>query len=116
MSSLLLVPRDHVKIGAVGGGGDGSFFLKGAHRPAISQLETHQLIAGALRSNPDAAREAGKDWDLPHVYGTYEEMIMDAEKIGLSYILIGTPNFAHFAPAKCALENGIPVFCEKPVT
>ena len=34
----------------------------------------------------------------------------------LDYILIVTPNFVHFDPAMKALDAGIPVFCEKPLT
>jgi predicted dehydrogenase len=34
----------------------------------------------------------------------------------MDYVLIVTPNNVHYGPAKLALEAGIPVFCEKPLT
>ncbi len=34
----------------------------------------------------------------------------------MDFITIVTPNFAHFAPAKMALENGFNVVIEKPMT
>ena len=34
----------------------------------------------------------------------------------LDYVVVVTPNHAHFAPALKAISAGIPVFCEKPLT
>ncbi|PIR52907.1 hypothetical protein COU76_03970 [Candidatus Peregrinibacteria bacterium CG10_big_fil_rev_8_21_14_0_10_49_10] len=113
--SLLFAPRHSIKVGMVGGGGPSAFFGN-AHRRAISLLETHRLFAGALRSKPEEAHAAGEEWDLEQVYGNHEAMAGDAQHVGLSYITIVTPNCSHFPVAKYALQQGVPVFCEKPLT
>ena len=62
-----------------------------------------------------------EQWPYPvKAYKSYDAML-DAQKDlpvseRLDYVLIVTPNHAHFDPAMKALELGIPVFCEKPLT
>jgi predicted dehydrogenase len=105
-----------LKVGMIGGGGSGNFFGPVHHR-AICLDGTREVVAGALRSNPDAAMEAAKEWDIQG-YPDYNALI-DAWKAGeleLDYVTIVTPNHAHFEPAKAAVEAGLPVLCEKPMT
>ena len=70
---------------------------------------------------PKIALEEAANWPYPiKGYGSYDEMI-NAQKSAapeekLDYILIVTPNFVHFDPAMKAMDAGIPVFCEKPLT
>ncbi len=105
-----------LRVGIVGGGGGGSFFGK-VHMRACSLDGTRELVAGALRSSPDGAMEAAKEWGIAG-YPTYEAMIeaVTAKRLKLDYVVIATPNCAHYAPAKACLEAGIPVLCEKPMT
>ncbi len=108
-----------LNVGLIGGGG-GAFFAH-PHQKAIHLDGTRRVVAGALRSNPDSAIEDAAHWPYPiKGYGYYDEMI-DAQKDlpeseRLDYVLVVTPNHAHFAPALKAIEAGIPVFCEKPLT
>ena len=58
---------------------------------------------------------------MPETTGTYKPLVLvDTENLPederLDYILIVTPNFVHFDPAMKAIEAGIPVMCEKPLT
>ena len=105
-----------LKVGMVGGGGPDSFFGM-VHRRAIALDDTRSVVAGALRSRPDAAMEAADQWGVqgfPDV-----EAMVEACKAGdldLDYVTITTPNHAHFGPAKACLEAGLPVLCEKPMT
>ncbi len=46
-----------LKVGLIGGGGPGNFF-GGVHKRAISLDGSRELVAGALRSDPDAAMVA----------------------------------------------------------
>jgi predicted dehydrogenase len=108
-----------LKVGLVGGGG-GAFFAH-PHSKAVHFDGTRRIVAAALRSNPQASIEDAANWMYPiHGYGSYDEMInaqADLPKEDrLDYIVIVTPNHAHFDPALKAVQAGIPVFCEKPLT
>mgnify|MGYP005620077709 FL=1 len=108
-----------LNIGLIGGGG-GAFFAH-PHQKAIHFDGTRRVVAAALRSNPEAAIEDASNWTYPIIgYASYDEMI-DAQKEipeteRLDYVVVVTPNHAHFAPSLKAIEAGIPVFCEKPLT
>ncbi|MBN1557705.1 MAG: Gfo/Idh/MocA family oxidoreductase [Lentisphaerae bacterium] len=105
-----------LKVGLVGGGGSDSFFGR-VHQRAACLDGTRQVTAGALRSRPDAALEAAKAWGI-RGFPDYRALV-DAVAKGdpaLDYVVIATPNNAHFEPARACLDAGIPVLCEKPMT
>lgn len=105
-----------LKVGIIGGGGKDSFFGR-VHLRAVSFDATREVVAGALRSTAEGALEAAEEWGIKG-YESYTAML-DAYKRGeqeLDYVVIVTPNFAHYEPAKACLESGLPVFCEKPIT
>lgn len=105
-----------LKVGMIGGGGPGNFF-GGVHRRAVALDDTRTVVAGALRSNPDAAMQAAQDWGVKG-YPDWNAMLEACKsgELALDYVTIVTPNFAHYAPAKAFVEAGIPVLCEKPMT
>lgn len=108
-----------LNVGLIGGGG-GAFFAH-PHQKAIHIDGTRRIVAAALRSNPDAALADAENWTYPiQGYKSYDEMIAAQkglpESERLDYVVIVTPNHAHFDPALKAVEAGIPVFCEKPLT
>src|SRR6185295_6928537 len=107
-------------MGMVGGGNDA--FIGAIHRKAFNMDGLIELTCGALSINPEIARESGKDLFIPaeRIYLMYDEMIkkeseLPAEK-RIDFVTIVTPNFAHFAPAIMALDNGFNVVIEKPMT
>ncbi len=109
-----------LRMGMVGGGKDA--FIGAIHRIAANMDGLIELCCGALSIHNDVAFESGKSLFLPEdrIYLSYEEMIekesrMPAEK-KIDFITIVTPNFAHYAPAIMALENGFNVVLEKPMT
>lgn len=108
-----------LNVGLVGGG-RGAFIVH-PHQKAIHFDGTRRVTAGALFPDPKIALEEAANWPYPiKGYGSYDEMIQAQAKLPaeekLDYILIVTPNFVHFDPAMKALDAGIPVFCEKPLT
>jgi predicted dehydrogenase len=105
-----------LKVGMIGGGGSGSFFGR-VHLRAASLDGTREVVAGALRSAPDASMAAAKEWGIQG-FPDYKSMIRAWKKddLDLDYAVITTPNNAHFAPAKACLDAGLPVLCEKPMT
>jgi len=104
----------------VGGGKDA--FIGAIHRIAANMDGLIELVCGALSIHEDVAKESGKMLFLPEdrTYTNYETMITEEAKRPadqrMDFVTIVTPNFAHFAPAMLALENGFNVVVEKPVT
>ena len=109
-----------LRMGMIGGGKDA--FIGAIHRYALNMDGLIELSCGALSINPDIAKDSGKSLFLPEdrIYLTYDEMIKKEaalpENKRIDFVTIVTPNFAHFAPAMMALENGFNVVIEKPIT
>jgi predicted dehydrogenase len=102
------------------GGGRGAFIVH-AHQRAIHMDGTRRVTAAALRSDPRLALADAKEWPYPiRGYACYDALIADQRNLPreqrLDYIVIVTPNHAHFDPAMKALRARIPVFCEKPLS
>ena len=109
-----------LRMGMVGGGKDA--FIGAIHRHAAFMDGLIELSCGALSINPEIAKDSARSLFLPEdrTYLTYDEMIkkesqLPAEK-KMDFVTIVTPNFAHFAPAMMALDNGFHVVIEKPMT
>lgn len=102
------------------GGGRGAFIVN-PHQKAIHFDGTRRVVAGALFPDAKIAMEEAENWPYPiQGYGSYDEMINAQKSLPenqrLDYVLIVTPNHVHFDPAMKAIQAGIPVFCEKPLT
>ena len=111
-------PKRPLNVGMVGGS---SGFITNAHQRAIFMDGTRRVTCAALSSNPGKALSAAAEWPYPiQGYESYDSMLETELKKPaderIDYVLIQTPNHAHFDPAKKFLEAGIPVFCEKPLT
>lgn len=109
-----------LRMGMVGGGKDA--FIGAIHRIAANMDGLIEVSCGALSINPDIAKDSARSLFLPEdrTYLTFEEMISKESKLGadkkMDFVTIVTPNFAHFAPAMMALDNGFHVVIEKPIT
>ncbi|MDA0347519.1 MAG: Gfo/Idh/MocA family oxidoreductase [Verrucomicrobia bacterium] len=107
-----------LNVGLIGGS---KGFITNAHQRAIFMDGTRRVTAAALSSNPENALRSAEEWPYPITgYESYDAML--EQELGkpqgerIDYVLIQTPNHAHFDPAKKFIEAGIPVFCEKPLT
>lgn len=100
------------------GGGAGSF-IGAVHRRAIALDGQAALVAGALSSSRERAMDSARELGVERAYGTWEEMLkgesarQGAER--LDFVVVVTPNHAHFAPVKAFLEAGFHVVCDKPL-
>ena len=108
-----------LRVGMIGGGGPKNFF--GApHRTAILMDNTAELTAGALRSSAQSSLESARELFFSRGYPDFQAMIREESQLPTSqridYVTIVTPNDSHYPAAKAALEAGIPVLCEKPLT
>jgi predicted dehydrogenase len=109
-----------LRMGMIGGGKDA--FIGAIHRIAANMDGLIELVCGALSIHKETAIESGHLLFLPEdrIYTSYEEMISAESKLPedkrMDFVTIVTPNFAHFAPAMMALDNGFNVVIEKPIT
>jgi len=101
------------------GGGQGAF-IGDVHRKAIAMDGKARLVAGCFSQSYDNTLATGEAWgvDKSRLYKTYEEMLRaEAERADkIDFVIIVTPNNTHFPIAKSAIENGIHVVCDKPLT
>ncbi len=101
------------------GGGRGAFIGQ-VHRMAANLDGKIELVAGAFSSDPEKSKLSGQDFfiDPERAYGNYEEMAKAeaAREDGIDFVSIVVQNHLHFAVAKCFLEAGINVICDKPLT
>ena len=109
-----------LRMGMIGGGKDA--FIGAIHRLAFNMDGMVEMVCGALSINPSIAKDSGESLFLPadRIYLNFEEMLEREsqlpEDIRMDFVTIVTPNFAHFAPAKMALQKGFNVVVEKPIT
>ena len=79
---------------------------------AIHGLEGVEAYAVASRSAEKASQFA-TEWKFTKSYGSYEEMVKDAE---IDLIYIATPHAMHYENAKLCMEHGKNVLVEKAFT
>ncbi|HKA58113.1 MAG TPA: Gfo/Idh/MocA family oxidoreductase [Gemmatimonadales bacterium] len=107
-----------LRLGMVGGGRGA--FIGGVHRLCARMDGQYDLVAGALSSDPQRAKESGADLRLApdRVYASFAEMAAAEAKRsdGIEVVSIVTPNDSHHAIARAFLDRGIDVICDKPMT
>jgi predicted dehydrogenase len=101
------------------GGGKGAF-IGDVHRKAIGMDGKARLVAGCFSQSYENTLATGEAWgvDKSRLYKTYEEMLRTEAKRNdkIDFVVIAAPNNIHFPAAKLAVENGIQVVCDKPLT
>ncbi len=106
---------------ALVGGGRGSFIGR-VHATAAVLDNRCELVAGALSSDPQRAKDSAEDYAIAadRAYGSWQEMIEKElalpEDQRIDFVSIATPNHVHFEVAKAAVEAGFNVICDKPLT
>lgn len=116
MSAMgIALPSRRLRAGIVGGGRGA--FIGSVHRIAAELDGQAQVVAGAMSSHPQTARESAAAWFLERAYTSYEDMASSeaAEKNGIDFVIIATPNDLHYPVAKAFLSAGIHVICDKPL-
>ena len=107
-----------LRLGMVGGGRGA--FIGGVHRLCARLDGQYELLAGALSSDPQRARESGADLGLApeRVYASFTDMAAAEARRpdGIEVVSIVTPNDSHHAIARAFLDRGIDVICDKPMT
>jgi predicted dehydrogenase len=101
--------RDIVRIGIVGLGYIG--------RTVGGQFHRHdgETVAAVTDIAEDPLAEIGDRFGVPTEsrYASYERML---ENEALDAVLVGTPHTLHYDQVVAALERGLHVYCDKPLT
>ena len=101
------------------GGGNGAF-IGDVHRHGALMDDLAVLVAGCFSRNREKSLETAEKWNITdpdRVYPNYEAMA-EAEsrrEDGIDFVTIATPNDTHYPIAKCFLEHGIHIMCDKPL-
>jgi predicted dehydrogenase len=90
--------QDELRIGIVGAGQ----IVRNRHLPGFRQLPDVRVVAVCNRHRESAARVA-REWDIPKVYGNWEELIFDKE---IDAIVIGAWPYLHCPVTLAALDSG----------
>ena len=107
-----------LKYGMVGGG-LGSY-IGDVHRHAAQMDDLTELCAGCFSRNFETSLKTADAWglDSSRVYHDYREMAEAESKRedGIDFVSITTPNASHYEIARCFMEHGIHIMCDKPLT
>jgi predicted dehydrogenase len=104
---------------AVIGGGPGSF-IGAVHRQAARLDDRYELVAASLSSSAERSVQAGRDLGLAvdRCYASGQALIAAeaARADGADVVAIMTPNDSHYPFSMAALQAGMDVICDKPMT
>lgn len=93
------------RVGVIGAG-----FIGSIHVETLNRLGNVEVVA--ISHKGDAEAKAGA-LNVPKGYVDYKELI---DKENLDAVHICTPNNLHYEQSVYALEHGVAVMCEKPMT
>ena len=96
-----------IRIGVIGLG------IMGEQYTRIYQSHPFADITAIATRNPERLNCIGDKYGIEARYLNYAEML---SQNALDAVCVATPDFAHYAPVKAALEAGLHVLCEKPFT
>lgn len=104
---------------AVVGGGPGSF-IGAMHRQSARLDDRYEIVTGILSSDPDRSKQAATElgFSADRLYANVTEMfdVEASRKDGIDAVAIMTPNDSHFDYSMAALDRGLDVICDKPMT
>jgi len=117
MNPVIQALGRRLRLGVVGGSHG---FIGPVHRTAARLDDLFEIAAGVLSSDPERGRAAGAAIGLPadRAYPTVEAMLAAERQRpdGIDAVAIMTPNALHYSAAMAALDAGLDVICDKPLT
>lgn len=96
-----------LRVGIIGAGG----IATDVHIPNYLECGEKVKVVAIADVAIDRAKEAAETYEIPHAFGSYQEMLKEVE---LDAVSICVPNKFHAEAAIAALEAGCHVLCEKP--
>jgi predicted dehydrogenase len=107
-----------LRLGVIGGG-EGSF-IGAVHRAAARIDDRFEIVAGVFSSNAERSRDLGQQLGLSdaRAYGSMADMLgTESERDdGIDVVAVMTPNHRHLPDCRLAIERGLHVICDKPLT
>src|SRR5215471_9400394 len=79
--------------------------------PGFALAQNCRVVA-LSRRDQQKAREAARQYDIPHVFSSTAELCRSAE---VDAVLVTTPNACHLQDVLAAAEARKPILCEKPM-
>jgi predicted dehydrogenase len=107
-----------LRLGVIGGGPES--WIGGMHRGAAELDGMFEVVAGVFSSDKARSREKGVQLGLApdRAYGDVADMC--AAEVGrrdpIDAVAIMTPNDMHYPQTVAALDAGLDVMCDKPIT
>ena len=98
---------EKIRIGVIGLGIMGEQYVR------IYQAHPLATVTALCTRNSKKLEELGQKYGVASRYTDYRKMLDEGS---FDAVCVATPDFAHFAPVKAALEAGKHVLCEKPFT
>ncbi len=108
--------RRRIRLGLIGGGGGA--LIGPVHRIAARLDDRFELVAGVLSSQPERSVAEAASIGLSRGYADVPGMIAAEARRpdGIEAVAIMTPNDSHARFADMALDAGLDVICDKPLT
>lgn len=105
-----------VRLGLIGGA-QGSL-IGPVHRTAARLDDCFELCAGVFSSDPQRSLSSAQAFGIERGYADLDTMIKSeaARPDGIDAVAIMTPNDSHYEYAAAALDAGLDVICDKPLT
>lgn len=105
-----------IRLGVVGGGA--SSFIGAVHRTAARLDDRYEVVASAMASDHDRARDEGVAVGIARAYGDFDALLHSetARDDGVDAVAIMTPNHLHHPQCVAAADRGLHILCDKPLT
>lgn len=87
--------------------------IAGHMAAALNGLQGEVPAYAVASRNLEKAREFAREWHFEKAYGSYEELVEDAE---VDLVYVATPHAMHYENTKLCLEHGKNVLVEKAFT
>ena len=118
MNTLAHTPHRPLRLAIIGGGP--TSWIGGMHRRAAQFDGAWQVVAGVFSSKADRSRDAAAGFGLEPARGYADVASMlvaeKAREDGIEAVAIMTPNDTHYPYCVAALDAGLDVICDKPVS
>ena len=89
-----------------------SWWADAMYLPALTN-HPHANVVAACGRNAERAQQFADRWQIPHVYTDYNKII---ERGQLDALIVASGNESHYPITLKALEHGLHVLCEKPLS